>query len=88
MNYSNFSEIEHEPLRIYNRTVMFYNILEDAGKAAAEDYVKEFSKDERIEMYAMASLVKRHGPKTVKEWVTKGVVFPENMTEEEKVAAL
>jgi len=72
MNYSTFSEIEHAPLRIYNRAVMSYNILEDAGRAAVEEYVKNFTKDERMEMIAMTSLVKKHGPKTVKEWVTTG----------------
>ena len=88
MNYSTFSEIEHTPLRIYNRAVMSHNILEDVGRAAVEEYVKNFTKDERMEILAMTSLVKKHGPKTVKEWVTKGVVFPENMTEEEKLDQL
>lgn len=88
MNYSDFSEIEHKPLRIYNRTVMFFNILEDAGRAEVEEWVKNFSDEEKIEMHAMAALVKKHGPKKVKEWVTAGVVFPEYMTEEETVEQL
>lgn len=88
MNYSNFSEIEHAPLRIYNRAVMAFNILEDAGKAAVEEYLKEFSAEEKTQMYAMTTLVRKHGPKTVKDWVTKGVVFPEYMTEEEKVDSI
>ena len=85
MNYPSFSDIEHAPLRIYNRTVMFFNILEDAGKAPAQDYASQFSDEEKIEMVAMTQLVKKHGPKQVKEWVTKNVVFPEYMTEEEVI---
>lgn len=87
MNYPTFNDIEHTPLRIYNRTVMFFNILEDAGQTPAQDYASQFSSDERVEMVAMTQLVKRHGPKTVKEWVTKDVVFPDYMTEEEIVKA-
>lgn len=85
MNYPTFNDIEHSPLRIYNRTVMFFNILEDAGSAPAQDYAAQFSHDEKVEMVAMTQLVKKHGPKQVKEWVTKNVVFPENMTDEEAV---
>jgi len=83
MNYPTFTDIDHKPLRIYNRSVMFFNIYQDVGKAAAEDYANLFTQEERLEMLAMTSLVKKHGPKAVKEWVTKGVVFPEYMTEEE-----
>lgn len=88
MNYPTFNDIDHQPLRIYNRTVMFFNVLEDAGKAPAQDYANQFSPEERVEMVAMTQLVKKHGPKVVKEWVTKNVVFPEYMTEQEILEAL
>ena len=87
MKYPSFNDIDHKPLRIYNRTVMFFNILEDAGKAPAQDYASQFSDEEKVEMVAMTQLVKKHGPKQVKEWVTKNVIFPENMTEEEILKA-
>lgn len=85
MSYPTFNDIEHLPLRIYNRTVMFYNILEDVGESPAKEYGESFSKEERVEMIAMSSLVRKHGPKAVKAWVTKGVVFPDYMSEEESL---
>jgi len=73
--FNRFVDIEHAPLRIYNRTVMFYNIYEDSGRAAAEDYANSFNAEERLEMAKMAAEVKAKGTKAVKEAVTKGLVF-------------
>lgn len=81
--YFTFKDVEHRPLRIYNRCVTFFNILEDAGKAAAEEYVKEFTDDERVEMYLMTTLVKKHGPRQVKVWVTEGATFEDYPTEDD-----
>lgn len=83
--YPTFDDIEHEPLKIYNRTVMFYNILSDAGKTPAEEYASQFSVEDRSKMVATITLVKKIGVKRVQEIVTKGVFFPENPTEEEVV---
>jgi hypothetical protein len=73
-----FEEIQHEPLRAYNRAVMFYNIYEDAGRAAAEDYANLFSKEDRLKMAQVVALVKRKGVKFVRDLVTNGVDFPLN----------
>ena len=39
-NFNHFNDIEHEPLRVFNRTVMFHNLLQDFGRSVALDYVK------------------------------------------------
>lgn len=83
MEYSTFNDVQHKPLRAYNRAVTFFNIFEDIGKAAAEDYAKSFSEEEKLQMIAIIKLVKKHGVKHVVELVTKGAVFPENLTDEE-----
>jgi hypothetical protein len=70
-----FNDIEHRPLRIYNRAVMFHNIYEDHGKYSAEDYANSFTKEERLEMAQMTALVKKLGTKRVKEMVTNGLDF-------------
>lgn len=73
--FNRFEEIRHRPLRIYNRSVMFFNLMEDQGKDVAEEYAGTFTKEERLEMAQMIALVRKVGPKKVKELVTEGVEF-------------
>lgn len=86
IDFNTFDEIQHKPLRTFNRAVFFCNIWEDHGKAFAEDYALQFSMEERLEIAKTISAVKKFGAKRVRELVTQGVVFPENMTEEEAAA--
>jgi len=79
MKFNQFNDIEHRPLRIYNRCVMFHNIYEDQGKAPAQDYAESFSKEERLEIAQMAALVKARGPKFVKEMVTRNIQFIDDL---------
>lgn len=72
---SNFVEIEHAPLRTYNRCVYAFNLLEDAGRAVVEDYLNQFNSQERQEMVKMTKLVKKLGTKRVKDMVTHGLTF-------------
>lgn len=70
-----FNEITHRPLRIYNRCVFTSNLLEDAGRAAVEDYLDQFTTTERVEMAQMYNLVKKLGVKKVRALVTEGLEF-------------
>ena len=83
--FNQFNEIQHRPLRIYNRAVMFHNIYEDHGKAPAEDYANSFTKEERLEMAQMTALVKKKGPKFVKDLVTQGLDFVDTPYQEAAV---
>lgn len=82
---SNFDEVEHKPLRDFNRTAFVYNLLEDAGQAPVEDYLSQFSEEDKKSIFTMAKAVKKLGVKRVRELVTQGVVFTEYPTEEEQV---
>lgn len=73
--FDRFEEIQHRPLRIYNRAVMFFNLYEDSGSEIAEEYAETFSPEERFEMAQMVALTRRLGPKRVKELVTSGLEF-------------
>ena len=73
--FNQFNDIPHRPLRIYNRSVMFYNIYEDQGRTPAEDYANSFTSAERLEMAQMTALVKKRGPAFVKKLVTEGLDF-------------
>lgn len=75
MIHNKFTDIQHRPLRIYNRSVMFANLYEDHGAFTAEEYAGAFTKEERFEMAQMTALVKKKGVKMVKDMVTQGVNF-------------
>jgi len=81
MKFNKFNDIEHPPLRVYNRSVMFSNIYEDQGKAKAEDYANSFTKEERLQMAQMIALVRNKGVKHVQALVTAGVDFVDNPSE-------
>jgi len=83
MNFNRFTDIEHSPLRVYNRAVMFSNLYEDAGKSAAEDYANSFTKEERLQMAQMIALVRKKGTKHVIALVTEGVEFVDDPFVEE-----
>jgi len=70
-----FYDVQHRPLRIYNRSVMFHNLLEDQGKATAQEYANSLTKEERLEIVQMTQLVKKIGLKRLKALVTEGVEF-------------
>lgn len=70
-----FRDIQHRPLRIYNRSVMFHNLYEDQGAHTAKEYADALTKEERLEVAQMTALVKKIGPAKVKELVTAGVDF-------------
>jgi hypothetical protein len=84
--FNRFETIQHRPLRIYNRAVMFFNLYEDQGPEIAEDYANTFTAEERFEMAQMTALVKRVGPKRVKELVTSGLEFMDDPITEMEMA--
>lgn len=75
MKFNRFTDIEHAPLRVYNRAVMFSNLYEDSGRAVAEDYANSFSKEERLQIAQMIALVRAKGVKHVSALVTAGIEF-------------
>lgn len=81
MKFNQFNDIDHLPLRVYNRAVMFSNIYEDHGKARAEDYANSFSKEERLQIAQVIALVRNKGVKHVQALVTAGVDFVDNPSE-------
>lgn len=83
LKFNRFTDIEHLPLRVYNRTVMFYNIYDDHGRDAAEEYANSFTKEERLQMAQLAALVKNKGTKHVIALVTAGVDFVDEAFVEE-----
>lgn len=77
-----FRDIQHRPLRIYNRSVMFHNLYEDQGAHTAKEYVDALTKEERLEIAQMTQLVRKLGVTKVKELVTQGVDFVDDPYQE------
>lgn len=73
--FNRFTDIEHLPLRVYNRAVMFSNLYEDSGKYVAEEYANTFTKEERLQMAQVIALVRKKGVKHVQALVTSGIQF-------------
>ena len=77
-----FDEIEHQPLRTYNRVVMCYNLAQDSGEEATRSYLSSFSEDERKQMFVLTVYLQKMGQKATYEYVTKGLKFKYNVGEE------
>jgi hypothetical protein len=75
-----FSDIEYKPLRTWNRCVVFFNLKEDSGAAAAERYLRTIPKNEWADMYEMYERVKKEG----REKVLKSITFNMPLQEEEE----
>ena len=54
---------------------MTCNILEDSGKAYAEEYLSQFSSEERRRISDVYRYVKKFGTKFVIQEITKGLTF-------------
>jgi len=77
LEFNNFEDIQHLPLRAYNRAVFYSNLFEDSGKMYAKEYVSQFSPKERLAIAQTIAAVRKFGPKRVQQIVTEGLEFPE-----------
>lgn len=85
-DFNTFDEIQHKPLRAYNRAALFSNLREDSGVVVANDYLAQFSMADKLDIARILAAIQKMGLKKVQEIVTKGVVFEDYLTEEEAVA--
>lgn len=72
-NFNLFNDIEHLPLKVFNRVVLMSNLYEDFGKETAEAYAREFNEGERKQMFLMQTYVKAKGAETVRKEVTRNL---------------
>lgn len=79
-----FDDIEHMPLRVYNRLVLMHNLMSDSGKQAVQDYLENFSEDEVKQIFILNTYLSKKGQKATYEFVTKGLDFQYNVGEEEE----
>lgn len=72
-----FNDIDYLPLRVWNRTVMLFNIREDSGENAAKEYASQFSKQELAQMLDLYHLVKKNGPEKIKKMIMANMPLEE-----------
>ena len=82
-NFNYFKDIKHDPLRIYNMSVMFYNLRQDFGDAVAEDYVSGIDMDDRFTMVEIINSMIAFGVDHVREEVLRGMTFEDTEYMEE-----
>lgn len=55
-----------------------FNLLEDKGLMASEEYIQQFSEQEKKEMLDMYHLVKKEGAETIKKHIMKNMPLEED----------
>lgn len=66
-----FDEVLNSALKAFNRYQVAKNLLEDGGKAYAEDYINQFSKKDILDMSDIHILISTKGIKEVRQMVSK-----------------
>ena len=72
-----FEDVEYAPLRSYNQCVMFFNIREDSGEHAAQEYINRISQADRMRMLMTYEVVKKLGAEAVKRHIVRTMPLPE-----------
>lgn len=70
--HNRFEDINHRPLRVYNRVVMMHN-LRSISRDEVTKYLNTFSDAERREMYMVVAYMKEHGVDATRKEATKGL---------------
>lgn len=80
--FNRFEDINHMPLRVFNRVVFLNNIFADAGEVAARHYIGTFNEGERKQMYLMQAYIKQHGIDKARKDATKNLEVVYDASEE------
>lgn len=75
---STFNDVEYKPLQTYNRCVMFFNLVEDAGMEGAKEYINQFSDKDKAAMLETYKAVKALGVEKVKKRIMRDMPLQED----------
>jgi len=79
--FNKFDEIEHMPLRVFNRTAMLFNLMDDFGNTVAEEYLNMFNEGQKQQILIMNLYIKKFGLDKARSEATKDLVLPEEEEE-------
>lgn len=71
IDFQRFDEVEHVPLRVYNRAVTLYNLTSDFGKEVGKEYLTLFSKGEVAQITIMVSYIESKGAEAASKFATR-----------------
>jgi hypothetical protein len=77
-----FEDIQHTPLRIFNRVMYLTNLISDKGMDQVKAYSSSFTEKERIEMTLVAMSITVRGLEAIRKEVTKGMEFTYDPSED------
>jgi hypothetical protein len=83
-NFETFSDIQDIKLRVYNRTALLFNLIDDFGESTGQEYLEVFTEGERMQMMIMSTYIKNNGLEETRKEVTRGLTLvPEEDLDEQ-----
>lgn len=73
MNFERFDDVNHLPLRVFNRVIYLTNLVADYGQEVAKSYLETFNKGEQAQITMLGMYIKDKGRDTVRKEVTNGL---------------
>ena len=71
----NFNTVKHYPLRTFNRAAMAFNLLEDGGEYACQEYLDQFVDEDKKAISILYMYIDKIGLDKVRAAVMKGLDF-------------
>jgi hypothetical protein len=72
MKLSQFNEVEDRTLKAWNRFAVYFNALSNVGVVAANDYMRQFNKDDKADLRKMLDDMKHMGYEPMKAAISRG----------------
>ncbi len=76
-HFNRFDEIEHMPLKVFNRAVLSHNLLEDFGSYTVQEYFNLFKEWEKKQIFLMNMIIKKYGADKAREMATEDLELPD-----------
>lgn len=81
----NFNSIDNKALQAFNRFMYATNLNNDFGRAYMNDYINQFTDEDKKRMHTAGFMIQNFGYKKVRELITEGMYFEEYPTVEEVI---
>ena len=69
-----FNNVKDVRLQTWNRCAIVFNLMADRGQAAVQEYVKQFSDEDKTRVNNMFKLIEKYGYDTIRKQCTPKVL--------------
>lgn len=76
-----FRNIQDINLRTWNQSVLFFNIREDEGEDASQEYAKGLTKGEKVRVLNLLGDIKKRGYEVVRAELNRNMVLQQEEDE-------